>query len=141
MDLVTYMETSPYRPLPWDARVVPLDFPVQTHDPIDSYVPHDSYEPFHNVKEEQPKTTTYATVLAATTASSVHTGHTNQPAKVQKREKQKARVIVSRPALKPSPREPKPMLEVEHDKPTDVPVSPLPVSPVNTQMELDWADL
>jgi hypothetical protein len=58
MDLLTYMETSPYRPFPWDLRVVPLDIPpaapqtrrvtmpvATTHD---TFVPSDTYQPFKN---------------------------------------------------------------------------------------------
>ena len=143
MDLVTYMETSPYRPLPWDARVVPLEFPTLTHDPIDTFVPHDTYEPFRN-HQAVPKQATYAAVLNANKPSEMKIPSempsemkipSEMPSEMKiPSEMPKSRIVVSRPAMRPKTPEP----PVVHEA-REVPMSPVVSS--QTGAMVDWADL
>ena len=57
MDFQTYLEVSPYRPFPWDARVVSLDFQVAVTPafgghggPSDDYIIQDDFVPLADLE-------------------------------------------------------------------------------------------
>jgi len=196
MDLVTYMETTPYRPLPWDARVIPLDFPYEPVDPIDTYVAHDSYEPFAKQDPMKQKPATYAAaILSSTRVIGVSTEpkpvQATQSKATQSKQPQARQLQSKQPqpkepqAIQPQPKQPQTKEPKEPKEPQAIQLqpkqpqarqsqakrpqakqstatlraamsksaivvtqtaviqepTPIPLSPVKIQKEIDWADL
>ena len=158
MDFTTYMEVSPYRPFPWDARVVSLTLPKKC-------------------ESSKPKQTSYAEVLKQTRALKEEPKVEKLAIKKQKekrkkrkrkqaKEESKSRVVVRRPA-QPSQTQTQPQSQTQQvthqneevkqqtpallesktetkteTEPKDVEESPvIETAPKSELNEMSWADL